>query len=140
MNSEKKLNKLWEKIEVAGSLISDSFSLSKRDMKVAMDLFEKEDYDWAYAICYNAILQAGRAFMFSKGFRPKGSAKHVSVIEFLSEEFEKELGREVIFKINKMRKKRHLAVYEQVEIITREDVLGALEVAKKFIDKVEEKL
>jgi len=31
-----------------------------------------ENCDWAFSIAYNAMLQAVRALMFSKGYRPKG--------------------------------------------------------------------
>ncbi len=31
------------------------------------------DPDWAYTIAYNAILQAARALILAKGYRPRGS-------------------------------------------------------------------
>ncbi|MDI6903496.1 MAG: hypothetical protein QMC77_07160, partial [Methanocellales archaeon] len=35
---------------------------------------------WALAIAYNAMLQAGRALIFSEGYRPIGRYEHVGVM------------------------------------------------------------
>jgi len=48
--------------------VEDAFNLAKRDIKVAKSVL-REDVDWAYSIAYNAMLQAIRALMFSKGYR-----------------------------------------------------------------------
>lgn len=62
--------------------VRDSFNLAQRDLKTSKAIL-KEDADWAFSISYNAILQAARALMFSKGFRPHGKSQHISVIRFI---------------------------------------------------------
>lgn len=46
--------------------IEDALNLAKRDIKVAKTIL-RENNDWAFSIAYNAMLQAIRALMFSKG-------------------------------------------------------------------------
>ena len=44
-----------------------------------------DDHDWAYTIAYNAVLQAARALMLAKGFRPRGVESHATVVRFVEE-------------------------------------------------------
>ena len=74
--------------------------------------------------------------MFSKSYRPKGEFKHVSVIEFVKTKFKKEFAEKILFMFNKIRKKRHIAVYEQVYVISEDEAKNALETARQFIEKV----
>ena len=128
----------WEKIPKDENLVKNAMQLAERDIKTANDVYNNHDYDWAFSIAYNAMLQAGRALMFSEGYRPKGEAKHVSVIEFVKEKFGKEFADKILFMFNKIRKKRHVAVYEQVNIISEDEAKNALDIAKEFVGKVKE--
>ena len=136
MSSEKSSDK-WERIEANQDLVRNTLSLAERDIKTALNVFNDEDYDWSLSIAYNAMLQAGRALMFSEGFRPKGRYQHVAVIEFVRQRFE-EFAGQMLFIFNKTRKKRHVAVYEQVKIVSREEAKHVLNWAEKFVKKVRE--
>lgn len=138
MNSEKRSNEQWEKIPVDKNLVENSMKLAKRDIKTSRDVFNNKDYDWSFSIAYNAMLQAGRALMFSEGFRPKGEYKHVSVIDFVKKKFGNDFADKILFMFNKIRKKRHIAVYEQVNIISEDEAKNALETAEQFVKKVKE--
>jgi len=140
MDSGKKSNELWERIEYDKNLITNAIQLSERDLKTAENIFNDGDYDWSFAISYNAMLQAGRALMFSEGFRPKGQYKHVSVVEFVKIKFGDKFADKLLFMFNKIRKKRHTAVYEQVNIISNEEAENAFMTAKEFVAKVNELL
>lgn len=94
--------------------------------------------DWALAIAYNSMLQAGRALMFSKGYRPAGAYKHVGVIEFVHDIFGKEISDRLIFIFNKLRKKRHRAVYDEPDIISGDEAEYAIKTAEEFVSKVRE--
>lgn len=128
---------MWEKIRVDKGIVKKSLSLAERDIKTAKNVFEDKDYDWSLAIAYNAMLQAGRALMFSEGYRPKGKYKHVAVIEFVKSRF-KEFAEQTLFTFNKTRKKRHIAVYEQVDIVSKEEARNVLNWAEKFVNKAKE--
>lgn len=45
---------------------------------------------------YNAMLQAGRALMFSKGYRPKGKYQH-AVVEFVRSTFSEEFADNIVY-------------------------------------------
>jgi len=139
MNSENQSDK-WEKIPYDQNLVNNALQLAERDIKTANDVYNNRDLDWAFSIAYNAMLQAGRALMFSEGYRPKGEYKHVSVIDFVKNKFGNEFAEKILFMFNKIRKKRHIAVYEQVNIISEEEAKTALKTAQDFVSKVEELL
>ena len=138
MNSERSSDDMWEKIEINKELVKNALSLAKIDLKTAKNVFEDKDYDWCLSIAYNAMLQAGRALMFSKGYRPKGKYKHVAVVEFVKSRFGREFSDITLFIFNKTRKKRHMAVYEQVNIVSEEEAKNAINWAERFVKRVEE--
>jgi uncharacterized protein (UPF0332 family) len=129
-------SKLWEKIETDKKLVSGTIRLAERDLKASEAVFKNGDYDWSFAISYNAMLQAGRALMFAKGFRPKGEHKHIAVVEFVRENFGGQFADRLLFIFDKSRKKRHMVVYEAADIITKDEAEVALAVAEEFVEKV----
>jgi uncharacterized protein (UPF0332 family) len=78
-----------------------------RDIKTAKIVLQT-DCNWAYTIAYNAVLQAGRALMFSKGYRPDGANQHISVVKFAELYLDKHDA--VIF--DRIRRKRNSSVYD----------------------------
>jgi len=135
MSSEDESNRLWERVETDQDLIEQTIKLAKRDLKTAEHVFKDGDYDWSFAISYNAMLQAGRALMFREGVRPRGEFKHVSVVEFVKARFGDEFAEKILFMFNKIRKKRHAAVYERVDSITRTEAENTLNMAREFVEK-----
>jgi len=136
MSLKNKSDDLWEKIELDEHLVSNAIHLAYRDLKAAEDNFNDDDYDWSFAISYNAMLQAGRALMFSQKVRPKGEYKHVSVVTFIKNKFEKAFAHDLLYMFDKIRKKRHTVVYEQVNLISEKEAEYALQVASDFVEKV----
>ena len=138
MSSRKQSDEQWEKIPYDKDLVDNAVQLAERDIKTSKDIFDNKDYDWSFSIAYNAMLQAGRALMFSEGFRPKGEYKHISVIGFVEKRFGNSFADKVLFMFNKIRKKRHIVVYEQVNIISKNEAKTAVRIAEEFITKVRE--
>ena len=114
--------------------VKDSFALAERDLKTATKIME-EDHDWAFSIAYNSMLQAGRALMFSRGYRPSGDAQHVSVVKFVEASVGKEF-TEVVAAFERMRRKRHLAIHDRAGAVSATDAGNAIKWAKDFLDKV----
>ncbi|MFA5745489.1 MAG: HEPN domain-containing protein [archaeon] len=125
----------WTKIEVNKKWIKETLEIVKRDIVESKTYLAKESYDWAYCICYNAILQTGRALMFYNGYRPKEENKHISVIEFLKQFYSSEFEEQIIFLINKIRTKRHIAMYERINSISEDDLKFAISIAEEFYDR-----
>src|SRR3990170_6200059 len=62
--------------------IENLLDLAARDLRASQANLDIAP-EWAYAMAYNAILQAGRALMFSLGFRPRESEGHGGAPRFL---------------------------------------------------------
>jgi len=88
--------------------------------------------DWAYTIAYNAVLQAGRALMFSQGYRPDGANQHVSVVKFVELYLDK--NDSIIF--DRMRRKRNSSVYDTAGSITESEAAFALREAEDLVGKI----
>ena len=86
---------LIKPFKASASEIKSRIELAKRDIKTARATMA-HDRDWAFSIAYNAILQATRALMFAKGFRPTaGEGQHKVAVQFaemtLGEKFQDEI-------------------------------------------------
>ena len=111
--------------------IEDSLNLAKRDVNVARSVLEK-NCDWAFSIAYNAMLQAVRALMFSKGYRPTGSNQHISVIRF-AELF---LMTEDVIILDRMRRKRHTTIYDTAGTISEIEAENIVRRAEKLVQEI----
>lgn len=119
-------------------LAKRSLMRARRDIDTARTLIENEELDWALAVSYNSLLTAGRALMFSKGYRPSSTGGHVAVVKFLNASLESEDKEKMIMVLNGMRKKRHRIVYEEMNIVTEKEALQALKWAEEFLERIDE--
>lgn len=137
MKIEELLEKNYvEAFEAEEAEVDKKIRLAERDLKKSKKDLEGGDFDWALAIAYNSMLQAGTALLFREGYRPKGERKHIAVLEFLHMRFGKELTDKLITIFDKIRKKRHITVYETPEIISVEEAEFAVNTAEKFLSEV----
>ncbi len=121
------------------SQIRDRLNLAKRDIKTAKRLLGS-DTDWAFSIAYNAVLQAARALMFAKGYRPAtGEGQHIAAVRFAEVILGKELGDE-IYIFDKMRSKRHRIIYDVSGSVSSQETKSAFEFAVRFVEIVEKNL
>ena len=114
--------------------VEDCLAIAKRDITAARTVLETSP-EWALNIAYNAMQQAGRAFMFSKGYRTDGEAHHATVVRFL----EIALGREyedVLAVMDRMRRKRNRATYDTVGTISGKEAKEAVSISEEFVEKV----
>jgi uncharacterized protein (UPF0332 family) len=131
-------DRVVRKIRIDKNLVQKTFSMAKRDLETAKRVLDDESYSWSLAIAYNSMLQAGRALMFSKGFKPSGEYKHVAVVRFLHEIFGKELTDRLITIFDRVRKKRHKVVYDEPDVISEYEAENAVLWASEFLLKVED--
>ncbi len=111
------------------------FALALRDLSSARRLLA-EDRDWAFAIAYNAVLQAGRALMLHEGCRPTtGEGGHVAVIRFC-EEFFGPRYREEMELFDRMRVRRNRVVYDVSGSVSRLEADEAFTFAEEFVARV----
>lgn len=111
--------------------------LALRDLSSARRLLA-EDRDWAFAIAYNAVLQAGRALMLREGYRPTtGEGGHVAVIRFCEEFFGARYQEEMEL-FDRMRVRRNRVVYDVSGSISRLEADEAFSFAEEFVARVQE--
>jgi len=118
--------------------IKEILSLAERDLKMA-EFVINQDWDWAFSISYNAVLQASRAYMYSKGYRASSHEAHKSTFEFMK----LSLGRgheDLIGFFDRMRPKRNRAIYDTAGLITETEVRELLKKAKDFVAIINDKL
>lgn len=116
--------------------VKDTFKVAERDIGVSKDLLAGGHDDWALNIAYNAMLQAGRALMLSRGFRPMGEAKHLAVVEFVKGEYSNQVPTQALYVFDKTRKKRHRAVYEQVGTVSPSEAQTVITNAEEFVKAI----
>ena len=131
-------NKMIAKVASSREQVLTIMKIAERDLEAANDNLENGYADWALNIGYNAMLQAGRALMLSRGYRPVGEAKHVTVIEFVKAEYSKQVPAQALFVFSKTRKKRHKAVYEEADIVSESEARTVITNAKEFVKAVKQ--
>jgi uncharacterized protein (UPF0332 family) len=110
----------------------ESMALAHRDLDVARGLLASSS-DWAFTVAYNAMLQAGRALMFSRGYRPEGANPHIPVVRFC-EEF---LSPEDSLWFDRMRRKRHQSVYDSSGSVSEREAHSAVKKAEEIVRTIE---
>jgi len=122
---------LIEPYQVPLAEIKGLLEVARRDVKTAREL-TNIDLDWALIVAHNAALQAGLAFMYAQGYRPRGPDRHKTVIRFLratlDPSFKPKLNR-----LDRIRKKRHRAVYRLAGAISEREAKGTIEFAEEFV-------
>lgn len=111
--------------------VEEGLALATRDLAVAGSMLAV-DPDWAYAIAYNAMLQAARALLFADGFRPAGRNQHVAVVRFVAAR----IGSEEATALDRLRRKRHITVYDTAGTIGETEAHAAVVRANAFVDLV----
>jgi uncharacterized protein (UPF0332 family) len=106
-------------------------AIAGRDLDTAAALIETSP-DWALNIAYNAMHQAGRAFMFHAGYRAVGEGRHATIVRFL------EIGlgagdEERLMLLDRMRRKRNRATYDTVGTISQREAAEAIVTAREFV-------
>lgn len=111
-----------------------SLGLADRDIPMAGRVMA-EDWDWAFSIAYNAVLQAARAFMYASGFRPATEQGHKNTFTFVREALGDEFASLVGY-FDRMRTKRNQAIYDVAGLITKAEARAIFEKAIEFVDLI----
>ncbi len=116
---------------IDSSQILNIIKKSRRSIKSAKLLID-DDQENSYQLAYESMLLAGRALIFSFGFRPRVVGSHKTVVDFSKKVLGKEIAT-LVFKFNKMRKIRHYLVYGTGLYISEVDSRNAISSAVKFL-------
>ena len=118
--------------------VEHALDLAERDLKTARTLIER-DRDWGFAVAYDAVLQASRAYMFAQGFRPASNESHKNTFAFMRLAMGKDY-EELMAYFDRMRNKRHQAIYEIAGLITETEARNIMEKAEGFVAMICEEL
>lgn len=106
-----------------------------RSVKSAKTLNKDGDETGCFQFSYQAMLLAGRALVFSYGFRPRTQGSHKTVVDFTEAVIGKDY-KILIKKFDKMRKKRHYLIYGIELDISKTEAENAIKTAEEFIEKI----
>ena len=123
---------LIKRLPVNPRKVEDSLDHAHRDLATSRAVLQT-DSDWAYTIAYTAVLQAGRALMFSKGYRPDGAHQHIAVVKFAG----LFLDEQDAITFDRMRRIRNSSVYETAGSIPVDQAEGAIRSAEALVCRIE---
>ena len=83
------------------------------------------------------MLLAGRALMLDRGYRPSTTKGHVAVVNFLHATLGTGTSGRLIIVMNGMRKKRHRIIYEEMDIVSKDEAEQAVRWAEEFVNRVD---
>jgi uncharacterized protein (UPF0332 family) len=85
---------------------------------------------------YEAMLKASLGFMFSHGFRARSQpGHHVAIIEFVRARIDKEHAG-LLTVLDRLRRKRNLALYDDTGFVSQHDAEEALEAAREYLSVI----
>jgi uncharacterized protein (UPF0332 family) len=118
--------------------IKKAMGIARRDLTLAEKLLG-ENFDWCFAIAYNAVLQTCRAFMFHSGYRPASAEAHKATFEFMQIVVEEPFKKSISY-FDRARTKRHRTLYNDAGLISEKEAEELLKRAKEFLSYTESKL
>lgn len=135
MNFEKFVREnLIKKLQPDFNQIAAQLKRAQKDLKTAKTVLV-DDPTWAFTISYHAMLRAGRALMFSKGYLPTANQSHKTIVEFTETLIGPEYAN-IISRFNRMRRQRHNFIYDSQNHITTSEAKTAIETAGKMVEKI----
>lgn len=128
---------LLRKEKIGFDQINKIFERAYRNIKSANTLLKDNDEEGSFQFAYQSMLLAGRALVFSYGFRPRSVGSHKIVIDFAEIVIGKEY-KILVKKFNKMRKKRNYLIYGIGLAISKTEAENTIKTAKEFIEEIKE--
>lgn len=130
--------KAIEPIYASEGEIADHLRKARHDIEIAQGV-QKIDLDWSFTIAYSGILQAAMAFMYFKGYRPRGEAKHYNTFRFLEASFPKTYTSK-INTLQNFRKKRNKTVYQVVGLVSENEAKTIISFSSDFLKEISDLL
>ena len=136
MNLSDLLNKdLVEKFQSDPQQIKDETDIAKNDLSSAKKMLDIELWGWSHNASYNAMLQAGRALMFYKGYRPKSKEHHLAVVSFIQAVFPTKFEPEVLQAFAKARLRRNESMYDRAGLVSETQARNLVEKAEILVTR-----
>lgn len=131
---------LIEQFQSDAEQIRNEVEIAKSDLSSAKKMLGIEEWGWAHNAAYNAMLQAGRALMFSKGYRPRSEEHHTAVISFVQAVYASKFPPEVLQAFDKARRRRNESLYDRAGSISETQGRNLVRYAEAMVSKTLELL
>ncbi len=139
MNLSDLLSKgLVEKFQSDPAQVKNEMEIAKNDLSSAKKMLTIEEWGWAHNAAYDVMLQAGRALMFSKGYRPKSSEHHIAVVSFAEAVYSAKFPSEVLQAFGRARLRRSESMYERAGSISENQGKNLVDKAEIFVGKAKD--
>lgn len=126
--------RMIEKTTVSDDEIAEHLRLSRHDIALARTL-STQDLDWSFNIAYNGILQASIAYMAHAGYRARGKAKHYNTFVFMELALPP-VSAASIGRVQKMRAKRNVSVYDMRGAISAKEGRDILDFSEGYLEEI----
>lgn len=126
------------KAKISRQEIIRAMQRAERDLKTARKIMP-EDWDWGFAVAYNAVLQASRAYMFDQGYRPSSVHGHKNTFAFMRIAMGRDY-EDMITYFDRMRNKRNQAIYDVAGLITETEARNLFGKASDFVELIRSRL
>ena len=123
-----------ERYRVSDEEVAGHLQAGKHDIDFASSI-AGQDLDWAFTIAYNGILQTSLAFMYQRGYRPTGEAKHYNTFRFLAEALPHEYAARISL-LQRLRAKRNQAVYRSRGIVSAREATDMIAFSMQFYEEI----
>jgi uncharacterized protein (UPF0332 family) len=77
----------------------------------------------------------GLALMYAEGYRPRGPDRHKTVLRFLQATLDPSF-KPKLNRLDRIRKKRHQAVYRLAGAVSEREAKGTIEFAEEFVTQL----
>ena len=124
-----------KKQQISREEIERALFRAERDLKTARSVMAG-DWDWGFAIAYNAVLQASRAFMFVEGYRPTTHEGHKNTFAFMRVAMGQRY-EDLITYFDRVRNKRNQAMYDVAGMISEAEAKNLFKMAVDFVALVQ---
>jgi len=134
MNLKQWLDNGWlRKHRTSQQEIANLFQIVDRDLKDARE--KSISQDWRFGIAYNAALKLCTILLAAEGYRPERTLQHYRTIHAMPEILGKEMQEDAQY-LDTCRKKRNIAEYDQIGIISETEAEELLNFATKLRQQV----
>ncbi|HEV2193823.1 MAG TPA: HEPN domain-containing protein [Nitrosopumilaceae archaeon] len=128
-----------EKFESDKDQIKNELENASAKLKSAKNVLGINEWGLAHTSAYEAMLHAGTALMFSKGYRTRGSEHHVTVVLFVQAVFSAKFSnKDVLDSFDRARKLRHGRTYDNANLISTTQAKNLVENAEAFVNITKE--
>jgi len=106
--------------------------MADEDLSEGKNSIDNGRYVWGLVQLYTSMLNYARALLFSDGVREKS---HYCTVEYLRVQYQDQLGMR-ISSLDRMRRERHITLYDSRETISESMAMQRLDWAIEFRDGI----